>query len=60
MIVVDTYPSYGSRLDRAMDAGFDWQSLEHDRATPEPLDGVWQAALDSAIAQARELRSEVA
>lgn len=58
MIVIDTYTE--SRLDRAHDRGFDRDSLEHDKVTPEPLTPEWQSALDGAIAQARALRGEVA
>lgn len=50
-----TPPRPGS-LDDANARGFDTDSLRHDNATPEPLDDVWQAALDGAIDQARHLR----
>lgn len=53
-----TPPRTGS-LDDANARGFDADSLRHDHATPEPLDDVWQAALDGAIDQARHLRCGV-
>lgn len=57
MIVHSDY--YGSRLDRAIDRGYDPHDTAADAPGP-PLSPAWQAALDRAIAQARELRSEVA
>jgi hypothetical protein len=43
-------------LDDCNDRGFDTDSAKWDRVTPEPLNEVWQAALDGAIAEAKHLR----
>lgn len=55
MIVTDTY---GSRLDRAMDRGYDPHAETFDDVTPQPLPADWQAALDASVAQARALRDQ--
>ena len=47
-----TPPRAGS-LDDCMARGFDTDSIRHDHATPEPLDDVWQAALDGAVEAAK-------
>jgi hypothetical protein len=38
-------------------AGFDPATIEADRWAGEPLPADWQAALDGAVAEVRELRS---
>jgi hypothetical protein len=51
-------PEHPGSRDEADDRGFDPDSIQHDRVTPEPLDDEWQAALDGAVEQARALREE--
>lgn len=53
-----TPPRPGS-VDDALSRGFDPDSLKHDRATPEPLDDEWQAALDGALEIVRHMRCGV-
>lgn len=49
-------PERPQNIDEARDRGFDPESVTHDRVTPEPLDDVWQKALDASIAAAHERR----